>query len=200
MNRVLNYASALATSCALAMPVSARAQKFELSPFAGAFVAPTNIAEARGLTMHQQPGFLIGARGTWWKGGHYGAEATFAYVRSNAKESGSSTSRTQSAQLGASSIRLAWRPDSIGSALRLSGGLGMVAHGGTAYGSADGRSDLALALGAGWRVPISGTVAWRVDLDDYLYSASFGVGSTKSKSKLQSDVLLSVGVIFRLGQ
>jgi hypothetical protein len=85
--------------------------------------------------------------------------------------------------------------------LHLGAGVGLVGRGGDYWDfvDVDGTTDIGGVLNAGLNVNVTPNVAIRVDVEDYLYSAKFGVGEDDTESKFQNDLLFLGGLSFIVG-
>ena len=193
-----------------AFPIALRAQQspVEITPIAGLYVPTTTVVSqfeplcSCDVSLKQKPAFLVGTRVLFWMNRRLGVEAALAYSGSGvqAEASGLGTADT-SAEVILGTARLVARlnrPDAATGFLA-GVGFGVVSHGGDAYNGATGTTDLGASVMFGVRSEIGAHLAVRLEVEDYLYSASFGP-SPNTDSKFQHDLVVSLGLGIALGR
>ena len=130
-------------------------------------------------------------------------EGNFMYAFSDGESTADGDTESQSAGIWAADARLLLKllPGPI--SLHLSGGLAFIGRSGDFYSDVtDGKTKVGGAIGAGLKVKLPGILAIRGDADMYLYSseltADTDVGEVTFDSQLQSDLVLSAGLVFSL--
>jgi hypothetical protein len=178
--------------------------RVEFSPQVGVFTAATDLPDdldascGCSATLKQATSFALGGRLSLWLTSRLAIEGNVQYSSSRLLARPKSiTLPSDDAHVLASSARilLSVLPGSLPLSFHLSGGGGVVSHGGKAYDGVRGTNDFGVAAGAGFRFPISETVSLRADVDGYHYTAQFydNVGhSTPSRS--QTDIWISIGL------
>lgn len=183
----------------LALPMAADAQDAGISigAFMGAFVPLSDVIATGSWNVKQQVGPAFGGRVVYGLGPRLGMEGVLAIATGDVEGSGP-TSASASGRKLLVSARGRWRVSAPGAALPLyvSGGLGVVSHGGTAYELLDGTTDIGGVLGIGTAIPLRDRMRLRIDLEDYVHSASFSFNGAGSSGRLQNDILLSAGISF----
>lgn len=205
----LGRSLALAIACvaAAALPLPGQVT-IAISPMAGGYVPLSDAFEGvfvggRVLTeLSQDPAFLLGGRVSV-RAAKLGVEAEAGYVFSSMDlppiltEAGIS----DDAKVFLGSLNVVYTvfeaPFSPVS-FWVSGGVGLVTRGGDFFEAWEDKSDPAGALGFGLRFGLGPLAALRVDLRDYIYSfrPSRGGGDGDLESKLQNDVIATVGLEF----
>jgi hypothetical protein len=212
--------SLLALLCVLppaAMPQS----RVELTPYAGVYVPMGALTPSAALK--RETSLSAGGRLTIWLPGRVSIEGTLSYAPSNVTPNASTAftfpgpSSGHLTTVAAKAILRLSAPDALAQ-FYVGGGLGHVFLGGDTYsidgygeGTSTGVGGVA-SLGTAFKLGPS--FALRLDAEDYIFQASFqcrfthgtrgvcwGVnqGGSPSASELQNDVVLSVGLAFRVG-
>jgi hypothetical protein len=167
------------------------------------------IPEVGALSFGHKTGWDVGGRFAVWPTARIGIEAEAAYAGSNVDLRGIlpdfAQDTTISASLFVGSLNVMWAviaPPLDPVAFYVSGGIGLVSRGGDFFEGSDDTSDVAGVLGVGLRYGLG--PGWRVRFDVRDYVSSFlnqalddtlePAGGTDSK--LQNDIMLTVGVEF----
>ena len=75
------------------------------------------------------------------------------------------------------------------------GGLAYVTRGGTFWEDIDGTSDIGANLFLAYLFPMGERMKVRIEIEDYISSAGFEVGTFETDGQLQNDLVLSGGVM-----
>lgn len=212
--------SLLAVLCVLA-PGAMPQSRVELTPYAGVYV-PTG-ALTPSAVLKRETSLSAGGRLTVWLPGRMAIEGTLSYAPSNVTQNAPTAfsfpgpSSGHLTAVAAKAIVRFSAPDAPAQ-FYLGGGLGHVFLGGDtysidAYGQGTSTSVGGIAsLGTAFKLGPS--LALRLDAEDYIFQASFQCRYTQgtrgvcwgvnqsgspSASELQNDVVLSVGLAFRVG-
>jgi hypothetical protein len=202
-NRSLNICGLLsALTLAAMVPAAALAQGgLEITPFLGLSIPVSDLAEGEGYTLKQGVGPALGVRVGLPPRGRLVWEGVFAFSQGDVEVTGNSFDASASGRrfMLTARARYLLADPGVARGFHLTGGLGVVHHAGDAYAALDGTTDPAGVVGGGYEFPAGTQGRIRIDLDVYVYSASFSVGSGSSTDgALQMDPLLSVGYVFRL--
>lgn len=203
---------------ALLVPSTLSAQsqvQVTVSGFGGAILPASNlvdvlIPEVGAFSFGHKTGWNAGGRLAVWPTTRIGIEVEAAYVGSNVDVAGILppdfvADTTISATMFMGSLNVMWAviaPPLEPVAFYVSGGAGLVSRGGDFFEGSDDTSDVAGVLGLGLRYGLG--PGWRIRFDARDYISSFinkdldaaleAAGGTGSK--LQNDILLTVGVEF----
>lgn len=176
------------------------AQGFSLSPQIGFYIPTENMYEiAQGQVGELEAGPSFGARLAYWLGSRFGIEATGAYVPTTFRlTSGSSVQKENASVITGNGQAVFFvLPRTSPVSLYLSGGVGVVSHGGVAFEDVAETTNLTGVVGAGGGVRLRGfTVIAGADL--YAYSASFG-GTTDAEAFARRDFQIKIGIGFPVG-
>lgn len=200
----------------MAAPASAQVQ-VDLTPYAGVYLPVSDLIEETfvdpdlgtidGAVSHKT-GLLFGGRANFWFPSGFGLEANFAYALSDVEVSGEVGGVTGSVDLDASAWvaagKAAYRfTPQMGAApyyIYVKGGIAFIGHTGDAWEDVDGTTDIGGVLGIGVAIDVSEMVAISLDAEDYIYSAKFGEDPDETDSKLQNDLVLTGGLVIKLGR
>ncbi|HKC47586.1 MAG TPA: hypothetical protein VKB63_08305 [Gemmatimonadales bacterium] len=200
---------------AVVTPGAARAQaKFELTPFFASYYAlltMSNDANGDGsnVKIQQTASSTWGGRLTYWVSPTIGIEAAGGYSKSGLRAfaNDTSTSGGLSFSVGGNivtaSARMLYRPARTNLHFIIGGGI--VHRGGTFWKNEHDQDTTKLTspaaiLGAGVRASVTPKFALNVSLEANLYSFDPDGTATAMKSKLNADVLLSIGVPITLSK
>jgi hypothetical protein len=174
---------------------------FELTPFVGAFVPLSNVMDQNGSEVKHQPNLAGGIRATAGGAGRMRFEGVVAMAGGAVKGTSSGSEPEVEGRVILASVRALWGlgGGSGASMWHLTTGVGILSRGAFAYESLDGTTDIGAVLGIGTRARIGETWSLRIDLEDNISSAEFEFGGASSGSKLQNDLMLSVGLVIPLG-
>ena len=201
----------LAALLGMALPARLRSQQpsIEITPYFGLYMPTTSVISQFepscpcDVSLKHQPAFLVGTRVLFWMNRRFGLEAAMAYSASGVRAEASGIGAADTAaEVVLGTARLVARlnhPDAT-TAFLAGAGLGAVAHGGDFYdlAGATGTTDLGASVMVGVRSQIASRLMVRVELEDYLYSASFGP-SPNTNSQFQHDLVASLGLGVLLG-
>ncbi len=193
------------------MPTALAAQNVMISigGFAGVFVPTSDFVnqssgdDIRKVSM--RTGLVAGARAGVWFTGRLAVELEAAYVNSDmevfAQEAGSVVSDTLlGSDMFYGSVNLMYSvfdPPLDPISIYVAGGVGFIGRGGNAFEFFSDQADFAGTLGLGLRYEVSPIVILRLDLRDYI--SSFSEQTPGAESKLQNDLLISLGLDVTFG-
>lgn len=183
-------------------PASLQAQDgIELTPFIGAFVPLSNVMEQNGAEVKHQPNLAGGLRMTTGGAGRMRFEGVVAVAGGAVKGTSGLSEPEVEGRVILASVRALWGLGAGGGAAawHLTTGIGVLSRGAYAYESLDGTTDIGAVIGIGTRARIGDRWSLRIDLEDNISSAEFELGGASSGSKLQNDLMLSVGLAIPLG-
>lgn len=204
----------LVLASAVVTPGTARAQaKFELTPFFASYYAlltMSNDANGDGsnVKIQQTAASTWGGRLTYWVSPTIGIEGAGAYTKSGLRAFANDTSTggfsfSVAGNIVTASARMLYRPARTNLHFIIGGG---IAHrGGTFWKNEHDQDTTKLTspmaiLGAGVRASVTPKFALNVSLEANLYSFDPDGNATAMKSKLNADVLLSIGVPITLSK
>jgi hypothetical protein len=180
----------------------AAAQHFSLRPQVGVYIptkdliAVSQTGEVGKLKAGPSFGAALGIR----FGSHFGIEATGAYVPTTFSLGSGNSFQKQDAKLfiGSALAVLYALPRTSFVNLYLSGGVGVISHGGVAFTSQAKTSDVAGVGGAGALISLGG-ITLTAGVDAFRYTSSYS-GSQQNTSELkQLDLQLKLGLGFGVG-
>ena len=199
---MLKRALTLSTLAALALaarPDAAVAQGVSVTPFVGYYAPLGDVIDESGIQLGSQSTLAYGGRVTLATPGSWAFEGTLAYSGAGVESGGAEAD----GNLMVLSARALYRLGGLGpsGSLHAGAGLAYVSRGGEFWdefedGGVEGINDFGGTLGLGARFPLSPSMAIRVDLEDYIYSAKFNDADEETEGKLQNDILLSAGLSF----
>lgn len=214
---LLASALALLTGAATA---SAQQIAFDISGFAGLYTPTNDLIEADAalfdvpgdvLTAEQESAIAFGGRITAWLRESFAIEGSFTYALSDGEieiddQEVSDDAFVTDANVWFGSVKALYRfvpgPASIW-AIHFGAGPALISRGGDAFDDADGTTDIGGVLDVGATFNVAPTVAIRIDVEDYLYSAKLedsGTGAEIGDSRFQNDLLLTGGLVIKLGR
>ncbi len=188
----------------------------EITPTMGVYIPTGNLVEqqiyvdndAVTAELDHKSGLAIGGRVTVWLPTGIGLEGSYLYAMSDARESASfgglSGSASEDAHVGLGAAKLLYKLGAVPAApmtFHLGVGLAVISHGGKYWDlvNVDGTTDVGGVIGLGASLHLPGMVAIRVDAEDYIYSAKFDEQGAETDSKMQNDLMLTVGLAIKLG-
>jgi hypothetical protein len=196
----------------LAVPSAVEAQgKIELTPFVGNYYALLTMAddvfggispfdstpdpEFSNWKGRQVSAVAFGGRLTFWISNTIGVEAAAGYARSNVRLSSPGETLTLTFNKGdvlAASGRLLYRPGRLNLHFILGGGI--VHRGGETWKGTGKLTRPAGTLGLAARAAVSPKFALNVSAEANVYPFDIDGSGTTNSSKLQSDLVVSIGV------
>ncbi len=188
----------------------AQTAALELEPFAGVYLPASDLVDEEGagggvVRVAQRNGLIYGARATLWMGGGVGLEGAVGVSGSDAEVTGLGTETSTASTVWTASGRLMLTVGLSGAPAWFHGGLGLalVGRSGEAFDPLEGSRDLGGVIDIGARFAASRWLAFRVDLEDYVYSSELaradGAGNrSEFAGRLQHDVVISAGLAIRL--
>ena len=193
---------ALAALSALAVgarPEAVMAQGVSLTPFVGYYAPLGDVLDEGGTTLATQGALTFGGRLTVGTPGPGAFEGALAYSSAGVESGG----REEAGTLRVLRARALYRLGSLGpsGSLHAGAGLAYLKRGGDFWDAfedlgVEGIDDFGGTLGLGAKFGLGSSMAIRVDLEDFIYSAKFNDADEESDSKLQNDLLLSAGLSF----
>jgi len=173
---------------------SASAQGVSVTPFVGAYLPVSKVADEGGFDVKQKTGIAFGGRLTYQMQGNWGIEGEVAYANSKLEFDGVDGDGGNVIFFGAKAMY--FFPSA--SSLRMHGGFGVgfTSRGGDDWDGADETSTIGGILNLGFTTPLSGMMKLRVDVEDYIGSIAPVDGLD---SKLQNDLLITAGVMIPFG-
>jgi hypothetical protein len=193
---------------AIAVPGVAHAQKLELTPYVGNYYALTSMSDdvfggvdpftgvndGSHWKAKQVSAVSVGGRLTFWLSNTSGIEVAGSFQQSQPKLSSpqDTSSLTFKGRLVTATGRFLYRPPRTN--LHLIVGGGIVSRGGDAWTGIDRLTRPAGVVGAGVRAVVSPKFALNVSAEATVYSFDIDGSGTTNKSKLQSDVVVSIGI------
>ena len=190
----------------LASPVQGQVS-IAISPFVGGYLPLANVLEVirfEGfpplLNVSHKPGLLLGGRLAIRKL-KFGIEAEAGYALSNVDLPSQVTDAgvPDDANVFLGSLNITYdvfQAPFTPLAFYISGGVGLVSRSGDFYRNFQNTTDPAGALGVGVRFGLGPNARLRFDLRDYIYSFQASRGDAQQESKLQNDLIITVGVDF----
>jgi hypothetical protein len=207
--------SAILAGLGLTVPSTAPAQaKFELTPFFASYYAlltMTDDANGDGsnVKIQQTAAPSVGGRLTYWISNTIGVEASGSYSRSGIRAFVNDTSTlgglsfSLKGTMTAASARLLYRPARTN--LHFIVGGGIMHRGGDFWKSSHDNFGVKVTsptgvLGMGVRAAVTPQFALNVSVEANLYSLDLDGSDPTNGSKLQSDVLVAIGVPITLSR
>lgn len=189
----------------LAVPRGASAQgKIELTPFAGMFYTLTNMTgdvfqDQTNWTARQLTTGTFGGRLAFWLTNTMGIEGAANYSASGFKveNPAGDTVFFGKGNILSASARLLYRPARTN--LHAIIGAGIVHRGGTVWKGTDKLTKPAVTLGLGVRAAVSPKFALNLNAETNIYSFDPDGSQTFYKSKMQADIIVTIGIPLALG-
>lgn len=205
----------LVLASAVVTPGTARAQaKFELTPFFASYYALLTMSndangDGSGVKIQQTTAPTYGGRLTYWVSPTIGIEAAAGYSKTGIRAFANDTSTSGgfsfsvAGNIVTANARMLYRPARTN--LHFIVGAGIVHRGGTFWKNEHANDTTkvtspAAILGAGVRASVTPKFALNVSLEANIYSFDPDGNATAMKSKLNADVLLSIGVPITLSK
>lgn len=179
----------------LALPAAAHAQlpKVELTLFAGWLVPIEDEGLQDAVRDAARRGSLAGGgRLTFWTSPSLGVELAGAFSPADVRQAsitGSTFKRSSDLFLGSGKLALNLTPGSRGLSLLVNGGVAGLRYGKTVADPDESKTHVGGVVGVALRLPVGTNVALRGDVEDFIYSADFGLGK-----KTVQDLVLSAGI------
>lgn len=195
---------ALALTMVGVTPALAQLPGIEISPYVGAFVPLTDLVDEEDLdlTVSQKEALALGGRVKVKFPGPLAVEGTFMYALSDIESDDRGEVVEVDASVWAASGRLVYTfgLPAVPVSFNASGGVAIVGHDPDVEG-AESETDIGGVVGLGLKLDPPGLLGVRVDVEDYLYSfhAEGEAGEELGDSQFQSDLVVSVGIVFELG-
>lgn len=201
----------VALLCASAVPLNGQVQ-VGLSVFTGGYLPTADLFDAIEVTdprirsplnLGQKAAFVVGGRlGLWWSRIALEAEGAYALSNADLPDVAAVLGIPDDAPVFFGSINLIYvlyQAPFTPLGLYVSGGGGLVSRGGRFFEGVEGTTDFAGALGVGLRYGLGRQIRLRIDLRDYISTASLPTVQDRIRfvqvdSKLQNDLLATVGL------
>jgi hypothetical protein len=205
--RTLSCGLAAIGAIAASLPQSLFAQGTEVVPFIGLYAPLSNLFEEDEFEAKHGSGLSFGARVAHRGASRLGLEGAFSYSSSEVEVSATDDDDI-SINFDANVIifrgKVLYDLSRPQARVRphIAAGIAAIIRGGNFYDETDvdGTTDLGFVLAAGMRFPIGERLMLAVELEDFISSAKFEQGGDESDSKLQNDLLLSVGLAIPIGR
>jgi hypothetical protein len=195
---------ALALTMVRVAPGLAQLPGIEVSPFVGALVPLTDLVDeaAIDLTASQKEALAVGGRVKVKFPGPLGVEGTFLYAFSDVEsdDAGEVVDVNSSVWAASGKPVYTFGLPMVPVSFNASGGVALVSHDPDVEG-AESETDVGGVVGVGLRLDPPGLLGVRLDVEDYLYSfqPESEEGIELADSQFQSDLVVSVGLVFELG-
>ena len=165
-----------------------------LVPWAGVYVPTSNSVGSLGEDLSRDVSVAGGARLTFWGTGNLGFEVTGGYAPS--KIGDETINERVNLLLANARLMLALSPVTNSVGFYVAGGPALLSRGSNPFDNDRSSTDLGGVLGLGLRFGggENNRVAFRIDIEDYLYNGDFGGGDD-----FQNDLVASLGVSIALG-
>ena len=192
----------------VAMPALAQRGRFEVTPFAGGYVPTSALGQLRIANVlpgtaqfrgQMSTAGAVGGRLGYWTGQRWGVEGSYFYSSSDFQITIGPVSGTVDAAVQGGSLKAFFRAtnENSGTDLFVSGGVMGITHEGQAFRLPGNQFDMGGVVGAGLHVVMSPQLTLRIDGDLMVYSYRSELQFT---ARTQTDVLMTVGLGFRLGR
>jgi len=200
--------TSLGLTTLLASGLSAQGTTIELTPFVGGFIPTKALGRIPILGAGSQVVNILGeatttgafgGRVTVTRGGRFGVEGSYFYAGSDLRVTVGPIATVLDGEVQGGSLKGVYRATNAmtGTDLLVAAGLSAVNHSGRAYTYASDQLDVGGVVGAGLHIVMSPMVTLRFDGEAYLYSWS---ATPLLGSRMQTDVLMTVGLGLKLGR
>lgn len=156
----------------------------------------------------QLPAHMLAARFTTWASKRLAFEGTFAFSPSQVALSTDGNTSDFSGSVLVTSARALYTVASLGDGhdtrretwdIIVGAGPGLVHRSGSAWENTSGVTEPALLLTAAVRMPLAGSVTWRVGLEDFISWTQLDVGRpSQTHARLHHDLIASLSVAVRV--
>ena len=194
VSRISKAVGMVLVLAAVAGVQSASAQGVSVTPFIGAYLPVSNVADDGGFDVKQKTGIAFGGRLTYMMQGNWGIEGEVAYASSKLEFDGVDGDNGNVIFFGAKAMY--FFPSASNFRMHGGFGVGFTSRGGDDWDGADETSTIGGILNLGFTTPLSGMMKLRVDVEDYIGSIAPVDGLD---SKLQNDLLITAGVMIPFG-
>ena len=200
----------LGAACGV-LPLTAQTQ-LEVAPYVGLYWPTGALASEGGVRLQEQTSLTKGARVSLWGPGRLGIEGAVGYAPSGIWSSLTGLTYPAHVVTGSVKARLRVTPPAARAALQVAGGVGVVGHQGYAYPPwyTGPFSFVGGIVNASAVIKLVRWVGVRFDAEDFVHAAHLGpctrsIGGVcqvynnsvpPTSSRLQNDLVLSVGVAF----
>jgi hypothetical protein len=163
--------------------------------FAGGYFHPTSTSGQAGTLSLTRKASWIGSShlNFYAPGGRLGFEISAGYaperIRQTSTGGGAAGSRRTNMLFGTAKVVLGRSPRLSGVSYMVGGGLGIMHRQKSVLDSDASATNLGGALSLMIRIPLDGQVGLRLDAQDIIYSADYGLGS-----KIRNDLFLTAGL------
>lgn len=186
-------AAAGATSATLSAQDMPRTHAIELT-FAGGYFQPTGTAGQAGtVALTRRPSWVGSSHLDFYApGGRLGFEVSAGYAPERIRQTttgGSGGSRRTNMMFGTAKVVFGRSPRLSGISYMLGGGVGVLHRKKSVLDATQSTTNLGGTVSLMLRFPIDGQVGLRLDAQDIIYSADYGLGS-----KMRNDLFLTAGL------
>ena len=173
----------------LAAQATPRIHAIELSMSAGYFQPNATEGQVGTLALTRRPGWAATTILSFnAPGGFLAAELSTGYASERIRQ-GTGGSRGTNLMFGAARVMIGRNPRKSGISYLVGGGLSAIHRKKGVLDSSVGKTDLGATASAMLRFPIDGQVGLRLDAQDLIYSADYGLGK-----QLRNDIVMSAGL------
>jgi len=146
----------------------------------------------------QLPAVAYGGEATVWIGGRIGIGGAYLYSPSDVRNGANSTGH-ESASVQIATVRATYGFEVGNNRVYLSGGVGRIKRGGSAYEDLNGNEDTAALAGVGNTLRLARHLRINIGVDALFYSLQLKSSTTTFPSHSQVDLVGRVGLVYRLG-
>jgi hypothetical protein len=153
-------------------------------------------------TWKQDAAVAYGGEATVWLSGRIGIGGSYLYSPSRVSVTGNgafASNEQQSASVQIATARATFSFDVGKNPVYLSGGVGRIMRGGSAYEDLDDPANTAAVFGVGTALKIARQLRVNLGMDVLFYSLQLKTSSASFPSHTQADVVGRVGLLYRLG-
>jgi hypothetical protein len=174
----------------------ARAQRVSLSPTIGVYIPTSELLKAaNGQEFKQEIGLAVGGRLGLDFSPRFGIVTSVSYVPSSLRFTFNQTETKTDANLlfGTARATLYVIPTTNPVWFNLNGGASLVKRGGTAYETAEDKTDVGGVVGTAVGFNLGSLLSFYVAAEDYIYGTSFVDAATGEEKRTQNDVQIALG-------
>ena len=163
--------------------------------FAAGYFQPTATSgQAGSLTLTRRPSWVGSSHVSFYApGGRLGFEVAGGYaperIRQSGSGGGSAGSRRTNMLFGTARLMFGRSPRLPGVSYMVGGGVGIMHRQKAVLNSAESQTNLGGSASLMVRIPLDGQVGLRLDVQDIIYKADYGLGS-----KVRNDLFLTAGL------
>ncbi|UCC82026.1 MAG: outer membrane beta-barrel protein [Gemmatimonadota bacterium] len=168
---------------------------FEFEPYGGVFIPTTDVVDESGFARKHSEGLALGGRVTAVIPGPLAIEGNFMYAFSDVEDTPAGTETSANVYAVSALLQFAFSLPAAPVSFHIAGGGGYFNRSGDAYDGWENKGDFAGIAGLGMKVGLPGIFKIRVDAEGYFYSAALSDGTTEFDSKLQTDIVVTAGLV-----